>query len=120
MLNLPQETFNKIKNMLHRQERQLTEEIKTIDKDDPLKGDRLAEVSEPGTESWLADVHGKVVSIKQNLETLLTNTKESLMNLKTGKYGHCQKCGKHIEVKRLEVMPTATLCLSCSKKQPKK
>lgn len=120
MLNLPQKTFDKIKNILHRQERELTEEIKTIDKDDPVKADSLAETSEPGTESWLADVHGKMTSIKQNLETLLKNTKDSLMNLKTGKYGHCEKCGKHIEVERLEAMPTAKLCLSCSKKPPKK
>ncbi len=119
MLNLPQKTFNKIKNILMRQQKQLQEEIKTIDKDDPVKSDNLAETSEPGTESWLADVHGKAVALKQNLDNLLKNTRESLMNLRSGKYGHCEKCGKHIEVKRLEAMPTATLCLSCSKKKIK-
>ena len=120
MLNLPQKTFNKIKNVLHRQERELQEEIKTIDKDDPVKSDSLAETSEPGTDSWIADVHRKVVSIKQNLETLLKNTKDSLMNLKTGRYGHCEVCGKHIDVERLEAMPTATRCLACTKKASKK
>ncbi len=119
MLELPQKTFNKIKNILHRQERELQEEIKTIDKDDPTKSDGLAETSEPGTESWLADVHGKAVALKQNLDNLLKNTRESLLNLRSGKYGHCEKCGKHIEVERLEAIPTATLCLSCSKKKIK-
>lgn len=117
MLNLPQKTFHKIKNILHRQQRELLEEIKTIDKDDPIRSDGLAGSSEPGTDSWLAEVHGKALAFKQNMEGLLNKTKDALTNLKKGKYGHCEVCGKHIEVERLEAIPTATLCLSCSKKK---
>lgn len=91
-----------------------------MDAGDSAKSDGLAESSEPGTDSWLADVHTKTVAVKQNLVTLLQNTKQALQNLRKGDYGKCKKCGKDIEVARLEAMPTATVCLSCSRKQSKK
>lgn len=120
MLDLRQRTFNKIKSILQRQEKEIEEEIKAIDKDDPVKADGLAESSEPGHDSWMADVHGKAVAVKDNLQMLLSRTKKALANLRSGKYGKCENCGKDIEPARLEAMPTATLCLSCSKKKIKK
>lgn len=120
MLNLPQKTFEKVKTILLRQQKQLEKEIELVEKTDPVKGDGLAESSEPGTDSWLADVHGKAEVIKKNLLTVLKNTKKSLANLRSGQYGKCETCGRPIESARLEAMPTATLCLSCSKKKSSK
>ncbi|TSC64165.1 MAG: transcriptional regulator, TraR/DksA family [Microgenomates group bacterium Gr01-1014_93] len=117
MLNLPQETFNKIKRILQRQEKEIERDLKSIEKDDPVKVDGLAESSEPGTDSWMADVHGRAQVLGQNLQLLLAKTKNSLANLKSGKYGKCENCGREIEPERLEAIPTATLCLSCSKKK---
>ena len=120
MLNLPQETFKKVKRLLQRQKREIEANLKSIEKDDPVKGDGLAETSEPGTDSWMADVHGRAEALRGNLLTLLSRTKKSLANLRSGKYGKCENCGKQIEPQRLTAMPTATLCLSCSKKTSKK
>ncbi len=120
MLNLPRTTFKKIKQTLLRQQKEIEQEIKSIEKDDPLNGDSLAESSEPGTDSWLADMHSRTLAIKNNLTQILGKTKKAIMNMNSGKYGKCENCGKPIEVKRLEAMPTATLCLSCSKKVVKK
>ena len=120
MLNLPRETFNLIKRKLLRQQREVEMELKSIQKDDPLRGDgHLAESSEPGTDSWLAEVHIRVTALKQNLQNILEKTRDSLAKLKSGKYGKCENCGKMIEIQRLLAMPTATLCLSCSKKVKK-
>lgn len=120
MLNLHRKT-NQIKRILLRQQKEIESEIKSIEKDDPLtSGDSLAESSEPGTDSWLAEVHGKTLALKQNLFQLLSKTKNSLANLRSGKYGRCERCGKQIEKDRLLAMPTATLCLACSKQVPKK
>jgi len=120
VLNLPQKTFEKIKKVLLRQEKEIEKEIKAIEKDDPVKGDGLAESSEPGTDSWMADMHGRALVLGQSLHTILANTKKSLANLRSGKYGKCENCGKQIEPERLEVIPTATLCLSCSRKKSSK
>lgn len=120
MLNLPQKTFEKIKKVLQRQEKEIERELKSIEKDDPVKGDGLPESSEPGTDSWIADVHGRAQVLGNNLQQLLVKTKNSLANLRSGKYGKCENCGKQIEPERLEAIPTATLCLNCSKRASKK
>lgn len=117
MLNQTQINFNKIKNILLRRKKEVESGIKALDKDDPVLATALTESSEPGTDSWMADVHARVVSTKQTLYDALNKTKKALMAIKSGKYGKCEKCGKNIEPKRLEVMPTATLCISCSKKK---
>jgi DnaK suppressor protein len=67
----------------------------------------------------MADIHTRVLSTKQTLSDMLNRTKQALRNINSGKYGKCEKCGKPIEEKRLEAMPTATKCISCSKKASK-
>ena len=37
----------------------------------------------------------------------------ALRSIEKGNYGVCERCGKPIEVERLEVKPDATLCLTC-------
>lgn len=44
---------------------------------------------------------------------LIKKIDESLASLKTGDYGYCEACGVEIGIKRLEVRPTATLCIDC-------
>jgi DnaK suppressor protein len=38
---------------------------------------------------------------------------ESLRKISEGSYGICEECGEEIGEKRLRVLPTATLCVSC-------
>lgn len=47
------------------------------------------------------------------LERRLTDIDTALKSMEKGEYGICQRCGKPIEVERLEVKPDATMCLSC-------
>ncbi len=37
----------------------------------------------------------------------------AMRSIEKGTYGICDRCGKPIEVERLEVKPDATLCISC-------
>lgn len=113
---LPRNIFNRIKQELLRQQRQIEKNLKKIEATDPVKSDGLAQTSEPGTDSWMAEVHSKTQAVKANLSQLLQNTIQALSNLRNGNYGKCQKCGRQIELPRLLAMPTATLCLTCSKK----
>ncbi len=112
---------NKIKDLLQRQQEKVEQEIKELEGEDPVLTDSAsAESSEPGTDSWLADTHSRAVAVKENLQSMLANTKKALLNLKAGKYGKCEVCGKPIEPERLLAMPTATLCIADSKKASKK
>jgi len=55
------------------------------------------------------------------MESLVTTTHqdtlkkidEALLKLEGGVYGICERCGGHIEEKRLGYIPFATLCTSC-------
>lgn len=110
----------KIKQVLLRQQSKVEQQLKTLEKDDPVVDMSLAESSEPGTDSWLAEAHSRMVAMKENLGSALDNTRKALAKINVGKYGKCENCGKMIEDKRLEAFPTATLCISCSKKTSKK
>jgi len=48
---------------------------------------------------------------KQN--TMIPILEKALRKIEQGTYGICEKCGKPIERKRLELVPAAELCLSC-------
>lgn len=115
MLNLTRQNFNKIRTVLLRQKKEVEEELKDISKDDPVTFDGLIESSEPGTASWMEDVHSKTLAARENLTGMLSKIQKALFRLNKGNYDKCEKCGKQIEAERLEAMPTATLCISCSK-----
>lgn len=116
-MNLPQPNLEQIKNFLLHRQKQVEEDIKEVEKEDPILNNQgLAEASEPGTDSWMADIHARAMSTKQNLKDLLGNIKKALNNINSGKFGKCEKCGKDIEASRLKVIPTATLCIACSKR----
>ena len=44
---------------------------------------------------------------------LLLDIDESLRKIQEGTYGLCEECGEEISEKRLNVIPTATLCIDC-------
>lgn len=116
MLKITHPNFDKLKNLLLRQQKKVEEDIKNLEKGDPVM-DQTVESSEPGTDSWMADVHSRVVALKASLKQMLEKTRYALNKLKKGEYGKCEKCGQYLEWERLEAIPTATLCISCSKKK---
>jgi DnaK suppressor protein len=44
---------------------------------------------------------------------LIKKIDETIARIDTGEYGYCESCGVEIGLKRLEVRPTATLCIDC-------
>lgn len=118
MLELPQKSIDRIKKILLRRQKEVKEQLKSIEKDDPVTAKDLApEAGESGTDSWMADVHARLTSLKNNLMENSGKITKALQNLRKGTYGKCEKCGKQIEEARLEAVPTATLCMSCAKKK---
>lgn len=62
----------------------------------------------------------KNLALLQTLEAKLESIEQALRVAQTGTYGICQMCGKRIDPARLEIMPHATLCVSCQAKQERK
>lgn len=119
MLKFPTKTINYIKNLLLRQQKVVEKNLKGVEEDDPVKGDGVPESSEPGTDSYIADTHTKTVILEKQLKDAKTSITTALSKIKSGTYGKCEKCGKQIGIGRLLAMPTASLCLTCSKKSSK-
>lgn len=119
MFGFPIKTLNTIKRLLLIQQKEVEENIKEVEEDDPAKSPSLAESSEPGTDSYIADTHNRILVLKNNLISLSKNIKEALTKIRHGSYGKCEKCAGKIEIGRLLAMPTANLCLSCSKQATK-
>lgn len=119
MSNFPDQTLRFIKKHLLRQQKEVDKNLKEIEEDDPAKSPALAESSEPGTDSYIADNHTKRVVLQQQLKNAKTSIKTSLLKIRKGSYGKCEKCNQHIGIGRLLAMPTAQYCVSCSQKNSK-
>lgn len=116
MLNFPIKQISSIKKYLLRQQKEVEKNIKEVEEDDPAKAPALAETSEPGIDSYIADSHNKTIVLESELKKTSNSIKKALLKIKKGTYGKCEKCGKQIEIGRLLAMPTAQHCVSCSKK----
>lgn len=112
MLEFPTKTINYIKSLLVKQQKEVEKDLKEMEQDDPVKSE-LPESSEPGTDSYIADIHTKTIVLGDQLKKLNGSIKSALTKIGKGTYGKCENCGKQIEVGRLMAMPTASLCLSC-------
>lgn len=116
MLSLPGKSIRAIKKLLLKRQKEVEEQIREVSDDDPVTAPALAESSEPGTDSWMADAHSRTIALKDQLVKAANSVKTALFKIKKRTYGTCESCKKDIEPARLEAMPTASLCLSCSKK----
>lgn len=119
MFTFPTKTLNLIKKLLLRQQKEIEENIKEIEEDDPVNGESVAESTEPGTDSFIADSHTKTLVLEHQLKNARTSIKVALSKITRGAYGKCEKCGKQIKIGRLLAMPTAQYCVSCTKKSNK-
>lgn len=117
MLSLPRNRIEAIKRYLLRQQKEVEKNLQDVEKDDPATTPALVESTEPGTDSWVAEAHTRAIALGQQLKVLASSIRAAILRIKNGTYGYCEKCKKYIEVKRLMILPTATLCLSCSKKK---
>ncbi len=53
------------------------------------------------------------VALRRNIEMEIAQIDHALQRLDEGAYGICERCGREINPERLEVRPSATLCITC-------
>lgn len=110
---LPVETLRDIEKNLLDQKQQLENQLKSLQKNDPMMLGTVDVPFELGTGCWEEEVHEKAVVASDRLNSLYQKIKESLTKLQQGTYGKCEGCGKLIEPERLAVLPVATHCTLC-------
>jgi RNA polymerase-binding transcription factor DksA len=57
------------------------------------------------------------LALRSHLESLLAEVERAIVRAEKGTYGLCERCGKPISEERLQVMPSATLCIECAQLQ---
>lgn len=73
-------------------------------------GSQLTEESADEVEEY-----SNLLPVEHNLELRLKKINSALDKIKGGNYGKCEKCGKDIDEKKLEIYPEAEFCNKCRK-----
>lgn len=93
--------------------------------------DQVAELSaEAGVDRWRGDASGDdpadrgtasseretAATLSDHARRLLDEIDEALRRIDAETYGVCVRCGNNIGFERLEVLPAASLCLDCKRR----
>ena len=110
MDKLDEKTIEKQKNLLLAEKKKLEKKIAELAKF-PDYG-RADDDNAKETEDFETNL-----SLETQLKSLLDKTNAALKSVEKGTYGQCSVCKEAIENDRLKLMPYATICISCEKKQ---
>jgi DnaK suppressor protein len=98
----------KEKNKLQDERNQVAEELDHLR--ELMQAEVDVEPDEGDAEIFEREKNAALIAV---LERRLSDIDTALRSIEKGQYGTCERCGKQIELERLEVKPDATLCLSC-------
>jgi RNA polymerase-binding protein DksA len=112
----------------HFQRRLEEERQRVVDAIDNIHTENPGSLSEETEETTYQDNHlGDIAtatfdremasSLEENSTKVLGEIDEALRRIDDGTYGTCERCGKLIDVERLEALPWATLCIEDKRKQ---
>lgn len=101
---------NLLQNFLLEKKAQLESSIKDIEVDDSLQ---MGEIEQMAAAAYEYE-RNRILTVKKNLEEMLSNINRSLQKIINNTYGICDKCTQAINSERLLAIPTANLCINCS------
>ena len=105
--------FKLIKTRLEKEQKRLTgqlEEIRTSrSSEERREGSPFGKREEEATETLELE---KRMAQEQRVIDQLSDIETALKKFDAGTYGICEKCGRQIELARLEAIPTAKLCMN--------
>jgi DnaK suppressor protein len=99
--------------LLERRRRQLVDELAALTKP-PEAGANLAFGKRIGEGTTEAVERISSTAAARSIATALADVERALEKLDIGSYGMCDRCGRQIPPERLEAIPSAVLCVSCS------
>jgi DnaK suppressor protein len=102
---------------LLRRRQQLHKQLDSLQKDDPFSDtDRLIDNAASDTEAKEEEGHDRVVALRAELKQELHHIDHALDRIKKGVYGLCEQCNTQIAEARLQLLPTATMCIHCEQR----
>lgn len=103
----------KIKSKVEKQRNLILSKLGRLKQEDPFSSEDRSLIVEPGTDAAVLSGHERTVVLEDRLKADLKEIESALKKIKKGSYGRCEKCGKQIDIGRLEVKPQAVYCLKC-------
>ena len=111
---MKQEMVMKFKKLFEDQRASLLYSYKIVNEDFAIQTEEMAD-----------EIDLSCAELEQNMKMRLRNREalflkkidEALEKIQAGTFGVCECCEQNIEVSRLEVRPTANLCLSCKEEE---
>jgi DnaK suppressor protein len=114
---MKQELVMKFKKLFEDQKAALLYSYKIVNEDFAIQSEEMSDEVDLSCAELEQDMKMRL----RNREALfLKKIDESLAKIQAGTFGVCECCEQNIEVSRLEVRPTATLCLDCKEEEEKR
>lgn len=107
---MKQVTMMKFKKLFEEQKAGLLYSYKLMNEDFTLKADDLSDEADL-TSATLEQ--GMRMQLRNREAMFLKKIDEALQKIQAGTFGSCECCEEDIELSRLEVRPTANLCIAC-------
>lgn len=113
--------LEKIRKLLEREKKNSLKQLSAISADDPFADpDRLVDNAASDTEAKEETGHERAEALKKELTEKISRIDAAITLIDSGEYGKCQSCGQPIDISRLKIMPTATLCVDCERNREEK
>lgn len=111
---MKQEQVMKFKKLFEDQKAALLYSYKVINEDFTIQSDEMSDEVDLSSAELEQDMK---MRLRSREALFLKKIEESLEKIQAGTFGVCECCEQNIEVSRLEVRPTANLCLTCKEEE---
>ena len=108
------ETMLKFKKLFEEQKAGLLYSFKVINEDFSLMSDDMSDESDLSSATLEQSMR---MQLRSREALFLKKIDEALIKIQSGSFGTCECCEEDIEVSRLEVRPTANLCIACKESE---
>jgi len=118
MKGFPNDILHNVRNQLERERKLVVARIGELNAQDPFSNpERLIDNAASDTEANEESSHDRFSAMVDEMKTKLSDISAAVERIDNGTYGFCISCGNLIDTDRLNILPTARLCLSCEKKR---
>ena len=117
MIKFPKRLLQPIEKYLKGEEKKTKKTLAHLKSEDPFQDpDHVNNNAASDTEATEQSSHQRIESLMKELNQRLEKIARALFRIKRGNYGNCENCGKMISTERLAIVPSATLCVACERK----
>lgn len=118
MQSFPSELLEQLRLHLEEEKKKLVAQMSDLSAQDPFSDpDRANDNAASDSEASEESSHDRFAAMLDELKIKLSHIDAALFRISDGSYGFCSNCHQMIDMDRLAILTTATLCLSCEQKK---